>query len=362
MTEILPCTPEQITPEWLSSKLGMKHATVKVNRVIAGTATKVLITFTFEVDDDGTMSEEKPMDLCIKGGLDPAMLAAYPFILSILTREVDFYNLVAHRLGPNMTLPRTLWAGKTASNALVVMEDLASAGFEFGDPVHPWTVTRVLSVVEQLAILHAATWGTTSSRADDDASPWLSPSHYEASVLGLCGMWDAMVLAADRPACVPTYMKDQRRMTAAVEAWFATRNPRFRCILHGDAHLGNVAWSEERQTPVLFDWQIVHVGSCFADVAYFVVTALTAEDRRRHEMDLLDHYLAKLHQHGGPKLSRDDAEVMSEYRKSVMAGFSWVLCPYTMQSKECVLAIVSRVVPALEDHQTIDLLQQPVFA
>lgn len=104
-------------------------------------------------------------------------------------------------------------------------------------------------------------------------------------------------------------MKDRRQLTAAIEKWFATWNPRFQCILHGDAHLGNMAWSKEQNVPMVVDWQIIHVGSCFTDVAYFVMTALTIEDHREHEMDVLDHYLAKLHAFGGPELSRKDPEV-----------------------------------------------------
>lgn len=348
--EVLPRLPENITAEWLGSKLSLEQAALKTNSIIAGTATKILVTVTPEAGGDGDDTKKKRMNLCIKGGFNPMMLSQFPFIVSLYRREVDFYNNVAPKV-PNLNLPEKLWADKSAENGVVIMEDVEAAGYVFADPVDTWPVDRVMLVVEQFAALHAATWGTQAADA-----PWLD-KHYEDSVLGLCGMWDAIVLADDRPP-VPAYMRDQRRMTAVVERWFATRNPRFQCILHGDAHLGNTGWSDERKAPMVIDWQIIHLGSCFTDIAYYVMTALTVDDRRKHEMDVLDHYLAKLHAYGGPRLSREDPEVMEEYRKSLMAGFSWVLCPYTMQTKERVWAIVSRLVPAMEDHKTVELLEK----
>ncbi|KAM0295394.1 hypothetical protein HYE67_006492 [Fusarium culmorum] len=346
---LLPSLPQDITTDWLSPKIGVKNATLELNDTIGGTATLVLMTATPE-QAGGDETVLKPLRVCIKGGFNPAMLAQFPFILSLYNREVDFYNNLGPQV-PHLNIPRKLWAEKSDNNAILIMEDLAAANFSFADPVDTWPVDRVKKTVEHFAALHAATWGVEASTV-----PWLD-SHYETSVLGLCSMWDAIVLGEDRPP-IPEHMKDQKRMTAVITKWFATRNPKFQCILHGDAHLGNMAWSEEQDTPVLVDWQIVHIGSCFTDIVYFIMSALTVEDRRAHEMEVLDHYLAKLHEFGGPKLSSDDPEVMIEYRKSLMAGYSWVLCPYTMQTKERVKAIVARLVPAMEDHKPIELLEQ----
>jgi hypothetical protein len=349
--ESLPHLVEDVTAEWLGPKVGVENATIKVNSTIAGTASLVLATVTPpDQGTDGDSAEAKPLHVCVKGGFNPAMIAAYPFVVSLYTREVDFYNNVEPKV-PNLKAPKKLWAGKSADNAVVVMEDAYFRGYEFADLADTWPVSRVLRIVEELATLHAATWGTQAADA-----PWLD-KHYEVSILGLCAMWDNIVFAEDRPP-VPEYMKDQKRMTAAYEQWFATRNPKFQCILHGDAHLGNMAWSETEDAPMLVDWQIIHLGSCFTDVVYNITTSLTPEDRRAHEIEIFDHYLAKLHACGGPKLSREDPEVMEEYRKSLMAAYSWVLCPFTMQSKERVWAAVSRVVPAMEDHDPVSLLEK----
>ncbi|KAL1875481.1 hypothetical protein VTK73DRAFT_10031 [Phialemonium thermophilum] len=318
-TATLPKVPEDITAEWLCPKIGLQNATITFKRLIAGTATLVFMTVTPEkANGHPTGSNTKePLDICIKGGFNPSMLARFPFLLSLFSREVDFFNNVAP-IVPRLNLPEKFWASKNSENAVLVMKDVAASdGYVFADPVGTWPVGRVKLVVEQFAALHAATWGTQAAH-----TPWLD-NHYEASVLDLCSMWDAIVLAEDRPP-VPNYMKDKKLMTNAIEKWFSTRNPQFQCILHGDAHLGNTAWSDVMGIPMVVDWQIVHLGSCFTDIAYFVMTALTPEDRRGNEMAVLDHYLMKLHAFGGPQLSRDNPEVMEEYCKSLMAGYSWL--------------------------------------
>ncbi|KAK7211397.1 hypothetical protein V2G26_018575 [Clonostachys chloroleuca] len=345
-SEVLPRVVEDVTAEWLLPKLGLQKAKIQTNKVIAGTASLILMTVTPEEKDGKT---KDALNICVKGGFNPDMLAAYPFVLGLYTREIDFYTNVAPRV-PQLNLPKILWSGKTAENAQFVMTDVATTeGYVFAEAVDTWPINRVKLVVEQFAALHAATWGI---KAED--APWLD-DHYEEAVLGLCGMWDAIVLAEDRPP-VPEYMKDKERMIPAIKTWFGTRNPKFGCILHGDAHIGNTAWSEQTKAPMIVDWQIIHRGSCFTDIAYYIMTALTIEDRKAHEKDLIDHYLAKLHEFGAPRLSRQDPEVMAEYRKGLMAGYSWVLCPYTMQKKDRVWAIVSRLVSAMEDHNPVELL------
>ena len=349
MVTELPRIPDDITAEWLLPKIGLTTASITRTGGYDGTATIVKLSVTPEGEDANVDSQAK-LDICVKGGFNPDMLSMFPFVLALYTREVDFYNSIAPTV-PNIRLPKNLWARKNAENAVIIMEDVAcSSGFVFGDPIDTWSVDRVKLVAEQLAALHAATWGSTAQ-----SMPWLG-DHYDQSVFRICDMWDDIMLAGDRPP-VPAYMKDRARMTAAIKTRLATRNPRFSAILHGDTHLGNAAWSASVGGPMLVDWQTIHLGSCFSDVAYFVMTALTVEDRRAHEMGILDFYLARLHAFGGPRLSRDDPEVMDEYRKSVLAGYMWVLCPYTMQKKERVWAVVARLVPAMEDHDPVSLLE-----
>lgn len=229
------------------------------------------------------------------------------------------------------------------------MDDLNALGAEFGEPVNAWPVERVLAGVEQLAGLHAGTWGVKHSDY-----PWADPEFYDTIMFALCSRWDDLIRAPHRPS-LPEIVKDEARIRAALKKHFKSRNPRFRCLVHGDSHIGNT-WIYEG-APRFLDWQTVQVGSAFHDVAYFVSGSLTVEDRRANEMRILDHYLSALARFGGPNLSRDDEEVMNEYRKSMLAGYNWILAPYELQTEGRVRIMSERHSTALIDHETVELIE-----
>src|SRR3546814_408222 len=60
-------------------------------------------------------------------------------------------------------------------------------------------------------------------------------------------------------------------------------------LLHGDAHVGNTYVLPDGSVGFL-DWQVVRRGCWSRDVGYFLVGALTQDDRREHERALLKIY------------------------------------------------------------------------
>jgi aminoglycoside phosphotransferase (APT) family kinase protein len=133
--------------------------------------------------------------------------------------------------------------------------------------------------------------------------------------------------------------------------------PRFRCLVHGDPHSGNT-YLKGSDDVRFMDWQIIHVGTAFHDLAYFLVSTLTVEERRTHEVAVLDRYLEALACHGGPTLTREDSELMIEYRKAMLTGLGWVLTLHSMQAKARVAAMVERYAATIVDHKTIELLTE----
>lgn len=336
----LPTVSYEVTAAWLSSVLGVKVKSIQRTVEVPGTATKIYAT---AKNDDG----EKR--LCIKGGFNPAFIQQMPWIVMIYQREVEFFNRIAPMLREKMSLPQALWAGHTPTQGIVVMEDLAARGCEFGNPVKTWPVDRVRTGVEQLAALHAKTWGVRPADY-----PWLT-SDYDQALLTMMGTYDAVVSGPDRPS-IPQYQRDQKRVTAVLESHYGSRNPKFQCLLHGDAHLGNTYL--DNGAPRFLDWQMIHIGSAFHDVSYFIAGALTIEDRRAHEWEIVDHYLAKLKECGvRDNLKSTDWDVRVEYRKSFLAGVGWLMCPYQMQPKDCVHAMAARYSAALSDHKVFELVE-----
>lgn len=275
----LPTVPEQVTASWLASVLELNLKAAELTKsILNATASKLFVTLTYEDDD---VEAVRPTYLCLKGGFNPAMLAVEGYreiLITMYTRETKFFNLVAPKL-TNMSLPKVWWAGSDSQQAILAMDDLNYKGFTFGNPVETWPVERVMTGVEQLAALHAGTWGM--SMADHS---WLTPA-YEHVMIGLTLMWDDQVLGSGRPPCPDIIKQNRERTVAAMKKHYVTKNPRFICLLHGDPHTGNT-YIEEAGNPRFLDWQTLHIGSAFHDFAYFIVGALSIEDRRAHDCGL----------------------------------------------------------------------------
>ncbi|MET0984041.1 MAG: phosphotransferase [Steroidobacteraceae bacterium] len=132
-------------------------------------------------------------------------------------------------------------------------------------------------------------------------------------------------------------------------------------VAHGDVHLKNwyVAGNGEMG---LGDWQCAHHGHWARDVAYALSTALTIENRRDSEQDLLRYYLDRLHAAGGPKLDFNDA--FTAYRQQLITALTWwtiVVHPAPgmpdMQPRDITFEFVRRMSTAMDDLDTLDSLR-----
>ncbi|KAM7203346.1 Protein kinase-like domain containing protein [Rhypophila sp. PSN 637] len=364
----VPTTPEEITAAWLSSVLGQAVTAVEIIKILPGTATKVLISVTYAHPHGGPI--DLPTRFCIKGGLDPNMLAAIPWIQTLYDREVSVYtqlsNIFARDGAPE--IPKCHWAG----NGLLILQDLSSSpsSMSFGTPLSPTSLSAVMSGVEQLAALHAKTWGS-------EIPSWLvgQERHYDMAIMSMVRNYGAMVCGNDRPV-IPESLKDQTRMHRVLGRYLGFNSSfelsdgvryegRYKSLLHGDAHVSNTYLLHEgggEEATRFLDWQMVHVGSPFRDVAYFVVGAMDVETRREKEWIVVGHYLACLGKFGGPSLrlgtEEDDVDgVRQEYKCGILAGVGPIVCPYEMQPREWVFAMAERYATALDDHKVLDLME-----
>ncbi|SPJ71020.1 uncharacterized protein FTOL_00748 [Fusarium torulosum] len=346
----LPTVPEEVTASWLGKVLGQNVKSAELTHsVLNATASKLF--FTIEYEDDKN-EEDRARHVCIKGGFNPAMLAVEGYkdlLIAAYTNEAMFFSVVAPTLS-HISLPKVWWAGNKGEQGILVMEDLNHAGFTFGNPQDVWSAARVKRGVEQLAALHASTWGYSYTDY-----PWITPS-YEGMMMALTDMWDAQIHGADRPPCPDIIKNSRERTVAAIKKHFATKNPKFMSLIHGDPHTGN-AYLDKAGNPRFLDWQTFHIGSPFHDLAYFVIGAMSVEDRRTHEVDIIGHYLEALASFGGPSLSTKDEDVMKEYSKATMAGMGWILTPYDLQLKERVFPMCERYGAAIVDHKAIELVE-----
>jgi aminoglycoside phosphotransferase (APT) family kinase protein len=125
------------------------------------------------------------------------------------------------------------------------------------------------------------------------------------------------------------------------------------CLVHGDSHQGN-SYVRPDGERVWLDWQLVRKGRPIRDFTYFILGALTIEERRAHDRELLRHYRNCLVETGALGVPDDDT-LWEYYRR-------WP--PYAMQAwianmdewGQKGMHIVERIFVAGEDLGTVAAL------
>ncbi|KAJ4328084.1 hypothetical protein N0V84_001452 [Fusarium piperis] len=341
----LPVATEEITPAWFSKILGKRVKEVAIDETIHGTASKILVKLTYEDSPDSLIA------VCVKGGFNPAILALQPSLCQMYQLEAEFYHYIAPTV--KMRLPDAQYCAidEVGGQGIVVLEDLKAAGYTFGNPLEAWPVDRVRAGVEQLATLHARTWG-----GDPGDFPWLNREFSIRDIMRSllsAESWGARFEGDTRPP-VPDQLADRKRMARAFETLWNNTDTKMNCIVHGDSHVGNTFITPTGE-PGFLDWQCIHRGSAIHDVAYFIAGSLSIDDRRENEGPLFQHYLDTLHKKGGPRFDKEG--LWEEYRKHTLHGFIWSLALSEMQPRELVDTMASRYCAAIMDLKTLELLE-----
>ena len=130
-------------------------------------------------------------------------------------------------------------------------------------------------------------------------------------------------------------------------------------FLHSDVHIGN--WYQTNTGRMgLCDWQCAGRGHWSRDLSYAISGALTVEDRRAWEVELVRRYLARFEEVSGKSFDFDEAWIF--YRQQMFhALLNWTptLCPSeflpaTMQTEEMSLSMIERMTAAIDDLDSLD--------
>lgn len=352
MTESLPTAIEQLDRDWLTSALGIGVADVATADVLWGTATKVRVQVTYE---DGVRAGGPPADLCIKGSFDDKLQQHRDQLpkgapVSAFVVEANFFSQMAPTF--EARLPRCWYAASDAHSGqgIVILDDLAARGCEFGDPSRPWLADLVADALIQQASWHAQTWG--SSRVHAWLNVGSAPVRLAAGIFFSSAYWDAL-FTTDCAPVLPPALRDPSRLHTAFKALWQLDDAGTLCVAHGDAHVGNT-YIDVAGAPAFLDWQGACLGPWSYDVAYFLSGAMAVEDRRIYERQLLRTYLDALAAAGGPSIPEEDAWL--EYRRHLLHGILWAPTPPDMQPPDRVRIMTERHASAIEDHDVLTLL------
>jgi hypothetical protein len=109
----------------------------------------------------------------------------------------------------------------------------------------------------------------------------------------------------------------------------------------------------------LNDWQCSCKGSWGRDLSYAISTALSIENRRAWERDLVAYYVDQLHAAGAPKVDFDEAWRI--YRQQTFTALAWWTGTLgqppeapKMQPPATSIEFITRISHALDDLDALD--------
>ncbi|MGE2691340.1 phosphotransferase [Mycolicibacterium pulveris] len=341
----LPREWDEITADWMTAALARDHPGAVVD------------TVTVALRDDGTNRRAR-LALTYSAGSGPATV----FAKAVDPEHADLVALTSGlfhepRLfmsGIELPLDHpavyTALIDEDARNFLIIMEDVVARGADPRDSTRPMTIDQVASGVRGLARMHSQFWGERLST--NPALSWVEPF---VAFEGL--EYAPLHIAHERLGdSVPAEIPALSGTELFVDIWaryIGTLTTSEQTLLHGDPHIGNTYVLPDDEVGFL-DWQMARRGNWSLDVGYFLQGALTIEDRRRAERDLLAEYRDALTL---PADERPTAEeVWLRYRASVAHGLAIWMATLSggdaWQGADICLALAQRYSAAFLDLDT----------
>ncbi|MCX2931280.1 phosphotransferase [Mycobacterium sp. CVI_P3] len=341
----VPSEWDEITPEWMTAALGSHFPDAEVGAVEVA------------LRDDGTNRRAR-LRLSYAAGTGPdtvfakAVDPAHAELVALTSGLYHEPRLFSSGVTLPLAHPRVYAAvyDESASNFLMVMEDVSALGADPRDSTRPLTVDQAASGVRGLARMHSQFWG--DQLVNDPRLAWVEPfvpfAGLELAPLDIAYERLGDTVPAEIPAMTGTDL--------FVDVWaryITTLTKTAPTLLHGDPHIGNTYVLPDGEVGFL-DWQMVRRGNFSLDLGYFLQGALTIEDRRSAERALVEEYRAALTLPADEMPSAD--EVWIRYRASVAHGLAiWIATLSggdAWQRPEICLAFAQRYAAAFVELET----------
>ncbi len=343
---MIPSSIDELTPAWFTEALGEPVADVEVLDAHSGTTGRARIGL--------TASSALPATVFVK--LQPFVEDQRKFLrqIGLGVAEARLYAEVGNELP--VRAPRVWHSDYEASDGafIMVLEDLEASGCRFISPSDDDVVDAATSMVDELAVLHAAYQGrelawlrTPSGMRSKPQDPEIAARRAQFIVSAVDQFADDMPPAFRRLGGL--YAKRSLDIVALF-------NEGERTLIHGDTHSGNL-FVEAGRTG-FYDWAVAGRAPGVRDVAYFLCNSLPVQTRRAEEDALLGRYLSGLAEQG-VTLDKDIAD--EQYR--LFSVYSWIAAASTAAMGSqwqpidvCRAALVSTT-QAIEDLDAVGLLE-----
>lgn len=306
MTMTLVDSVEEMTADWFTTAL-RAGGTIDASTTVTAAAPELfgtgqvglVVRSTLEVT--GPSAVTAPSSVIVKiASPDPAS-RGLALAIGAYEGEVRFYGRLAD--APGLRVPACHAAGFDAATGRVtlVLEDLTD-GWTVGDAVAGGTVEQAGAAFDQLAAVHASRWGL----AGDDLAWLRDPARTQVLFDGV-------------PAAVPAFLaRFGERLDDGLLSLVSRLGPEAAAypaawqdplvVAHGDFRLDNVLFraGPDGLEAALIDWQSVRAAPAGVDLAMWLGSCLSPDDRREHLDALLERYRAALVAHGVAGVTTDD--------------------------------------------------------
>ncbi|KJS05109.1 MAG: hypothetical protein VR73_13050 [Gammaproteobacteria bacterium BRH_c0] len=278
----------------------------------------------------------------------------------LYTNEVKFYRELRKEVPVEAPVVLGAVYDHNSHRFLLVLEDLSERGASFPNALDNISVDKVAAALDELAALHARYW--QSPRFDSDLAT------LETHVSGTLNdfMTRQVPHAIQHEIDINPYKRELvAKMGSSgdqlLKGMLAVQRHQAslpQTLLHGDSHVGNIYYLPDGSAGLL-DWQLMVRGYCMHDVNYLITTALPIDLRRRHEQELLSHYLARLARYGvaQPPTFND---AFTEYRRTLIWGvyIGWLTTSVVNYGWEINTVNLLRLTTAYDDHDTTSLVAE----
>ncbi|MAT50158.1 MAG: aminoglycoside phosphotransferase [Porticoccaceae bacterium] len=356
--EKLPIALDQVTPEWLTRVLQLRFPDLEVRSfafIEVNNTHTTKLRLSLDLNEAG-IAMGFPHNVCLKANWSGSPLSSGAGICEL---EARFYRYFRDQLAiPAPVAYYADWDEDRFNQGLVIMEDLVDAGVSFSSTNDPINADEAARSIEGLAVMHASCWGNDIL----DDHPWLKvamsadcsdPNMYHSLEEH---MRHNNQLPRRRAVLPGWFLSQPERLSRAYDALAAheVAKPGPRTLIHGDAHLGNsyVTPGGERRW---LDWQIVRRGTPWRELNYFLISAMTIEERRGNERHLLQHYMDLMASKGCEM--PDSESAWNEYRLWDIYGLaSFNGSRDEWGPENAIFAGVERFSAAIQDHDSLSLM------
>lgn len=355
----IPPFYESMTPEWLTAILC---------KDVPGA---MVVSYRLDIADDGTSNRRRvfivynsagaaaglPRSVFCKATVD--LVNRILLSTSAVFSEVSFYTRI--RPGLDVDAPDAHYAAYDPETfaSMVMLKDIADK-VQFCNELTVSTRSSVESQLGLLATLHGTFYDSPRLRIGGDLADLFSfrrRFHKLDRQHDFKTCCENGVIAAETLVPARLFARREEIWNATVRSvnWQETQPE---TIMHGDVHLKN--WYQRPDGSLgLADWQVVSRGHWARDFAYALATALTVEDRRRLERELLHFYLDAFRAQGGPHVPFDEA--WNAYRAQMLSALAWWTMTLTpskampdMQPLGTTNVFLHRLAVAADDLGSID--------